>query len=55
VSECDLHLSLRDRDGNPAFHLSGRPGNMSDTMRWFILRTVDEELPEAKAFYGPSR
>jgi glutamine synthetase len=31
-----LHLSLRDKDGNPAFHQSGRPGNMSDTMRWFV-------------------
>src|SRR5882757_4914521 len=31
-----LHLSLRDRDGNPAFYQSGRPGNMSDTMRWFV-------------------
>lgn len=31
-----LHLSLRDRDGNPAFHQNGRPGSMSDTMRWFV-------------------
>jgi len=31
-----LHLSLRDKDGNPAFYQSGRPGNMSDTMRWFV-------------------
>ena len=31
-----LHLSLRDKDGNPSFHQSGRPGNMSDTMRWFV-------------------
>jgi glutamine synthetase len=31
-----LHLSLRDKDGNSAFYQSGRPGNMSDTMRWFV-------------------
>jgi glutamine synthetase len=31
-----LHLSLRDRDGKPVFHQDGRPGNMSDTMRWFV-------------------
>ena len=31
-----LHLSLRDNDGNPVFYQSGRPGNMSDTMRWFV-------------------
>jgi glutamine synthetase len=31
-----LHLSLRDQQGKPVFHESGRPGNMSDTMRWFV-------------------
>ncbi|HWL21195.1 MAG TPA: glutamine synthetase [Bradyrhizobium sp.] len=31
-----LHLSLRDADGEPVFHEAGRPGNMSDTMRWFV-------------------
>jgi glutamine synthetase len=31
-----LHFSLRDREGKPAFHQDGRPGNMSDTMRWFV-------------------
>lgn len=31
-----LHLSLRDRDGKPAFHQSGRLGDMSDIMRWFV-------------------
>ncbi|MFQ3453165.1 glutamine synthetase [Bradyrhizobium sp. UFLA01-814] len=31
-----LHLSLRDRDGKPVFHQGGRPGNMSDIMRWFV-------------------
>ncbi len=31
-----LHLSLRNADGKPVFHESGRPGNMSDTMRWFV-------------------
>ncbi|QPF86790.1 glutamine synthetase [Bradyrhizobium genosp. L] len=31
-----LHLSLRDRDGKPVFHEAGRPGNMSDIMRWFV-------------------
>jgi len=31
-----LHLSLRDADGEPVFHEAGRPGSMSDTMRWFV-------------------
>jgi len=31
-----LHLSLRNAEGQPVFHESGRPGNMSDTMRWFV-------------------
>jgi glutamine synthetase len=31
-----LHLSLRGADGKPAFHESGRPGYMSDTMRHFV-------------------
>jgi glutamine synthetase len=31
-----LHLSLRDADGKPAFHEAGKPGNMSDVMRWFV-------------------
>ncbi|WP_456855609.1 glutamine synthetase family protein [Bradyrhizobium sp. USDA 4501] len=31
-----LHLSLRDRDGKPVFHQGGRPGDMSDIMRWFV-------------------
>ncbi len=31
-----LHLSLRDPEGKPVFFEEGRPGNMSDTMRWFV-------------------
>jgi glutamine synthetase len=31
-----LHLSLRGADGKPAFYEEGKPGNMSDTMRWFV-------------------
>jgi glutamine synthetase len=31
-----LHLSLRNAAGKPVFHEDGRPGNMSDTMRWFV-------------------
>jgi glutamine synthetase len=31
-----LHLSLRDLEGKPAFFEADRPGNMSDTMRWFV-------------------
>jgi glutamine synthetase len=31
-----LHLSLRDFEGKPAFFEEGRPGNMSDVMRWFV-------------------
>src|SRR5260370_34304336 len=31
-----LHLSLRDLEGKLVFFEEGRPGNMSDTMRWFV-------------------
>ncbi|HVX78969.1 MAG TPA: glutamine synthetase [Bradyrhizobium sp.] len=31
-----LHLSLRNGDGKPVFYEEGRPGQMSDTMRWFV-------------------
>src|SRR5258707_586620 len=31
-----LHLSLRDQQGKPGFHESGRPGNMSGTIRLFV-------------------
>ncbi len=31
-----LHLSLKDAAGRPAFHEEGRPGSMSDAMRWFV-------------------
>jgi glutamine synthetase len=31
-----LHLSLKDRDGRPAFHDAAKPHHMSDAMRWFI-------------------
>ena len=31
-----LHISLRDRDGNPAFHDPSKPNGVSDAMRWFI-------------------
>jgi glutamine synthetase len=31
-----LHLSLKDRSGTPAFYEAGKPGGMSDTMRWFV-------------------
>ena len=31
-----LHLSLKGRDGEPAFHDEAKPGAMSDVMRWFI-------------------
>lgn len=31
-----LHLSLRDRNGEPVFHDQQKPHSMSDTMRWFI-------------------
>jgi glutamine synthetase len=31
-----LHLSLRERDGAPAFYDPTQPHNISDTMRWFI-------------------
>ena len=31
-----LHVSLKDRQGRPAFHDAGKPHHMSDAMRWFI-------------------
>lgn len=31
-----LHLSLRDRDGEPVFRDDSKPHGLSDTMRWFI-------------------
>src|SRR5262249_14291726 len=31
-----LHVSLKDRQGRPAFHDADKPHHMSDTMRWFI-------------------
>jgi glutamine synthetase len=31
-----LHLSLRDGTGKPVFHDEGKPGAMSDLMRWFV-------------------
>jgi len=31
-----LHLSLRDLEEKSAFFEDGRPGNMSDAMRWFV-------------------
>ena len=31
-----LHLSLRDGSGKPVFHEEGKPGAMSDLMRWFV-------------------
>ncbi|HYC25213.1 MAG TPA: glutamine synthetase [Roseiarcus sp.] len=31
-----LHVSLRGLDGAPSFYDKGRPGAMSDVMRWFV-------------------
>jgi len=31
-----LHLSLKDKGGRPVFHEEGKPGAMSDVMRWFV-------------------
>jgi glutamine synthetase len=31
-----LHLSLKDGSGKPVFHEDGKPGAMSDVMRWFV-------------------
>jgi glutamine synthetase len=31
-----LHLSLKDGSGKPVFHEEGKPGAMSDLMRWFV-------------------
>jgi glutamine synthetase len=31
-----LHLSLSDGSGKPVFHEEGKPGAMSDLMRWFV-------------------
>jgi glutamine synthetase len=48
-----LHLSLRDLDGKSVFHQSGRPGNMSDTMRWFV-GGQQALLPELLAMVAPT-
>jgi glutamine synthetase len=48
-----LHLSLRDLAGKSVFHESGRPGNMSDTMRWFV-GGQQALLPELLAMVAPT-
>jgi glutamine synthetase len=48
-----LHLSLRDRDGRPVFHEEGRPGKMSDTMRWFV-GGQQALMPELLAMVAPT-
>jgi glutamine synthetase len=48
-----LHLSLRDLAGKSVFHESGRPGNMSDIMRWFV-GGQQALLPELLAMVAPT-
>src|SRR6202044_1316215 len=48
-----LHLSLRNAEDQPVFHESGRPGNMSDTMRWFV-GGQQALLPELLAMVAPT-
>jgi len=31
-----LHVSLKDKNGDPVFHDAKKPHSMSDTMRWFV-------------------
>ena len=31
-----LHVSLKGKDGKSVFHEEGKPGSMSDEMRWFV-------------------
>jgi glutamine synthetase len=48
-----LHLSLRDADGKPVFHDSGKSSNISDTMRWFI-GGQQALMPELLAMVAPT-
>jgi glutamine synthetase len=48
-----LHLSLRDLAGKSVFHEAGPPGNMSDTMRWFV-GGQQALLPELLAMVAPT-
>jgi glutamine synthetase len=48
-----LHLSLRGKNGTPAFHEKGRPATMSDTMRWFV-GGHQALMPELLAMVAPT-
>jgi len=48
-----LHLSLRNSDGKPVFYESGRPGEMSDLMRWFV-GGQQALMPELLAMVAPT-
>lgn len=48
-----LHLSLKDTAGRPVFHEAGRPGDMSDTMRWFV-GGQQALMPELLAMAAPT-
>src|SRR6185437_118782 len=48
-----LHLSLKDRDGRPAFHDAAKPQGLSDVMRWFI-GGQQALMPELLAMVAPT-
>jgi glutamine synthetase len=48
-----LHLSLKDRNGRPVFHEAGKPGGMSDVMRWFV-GGQQALMPELLAMVAPT-
>ena len=48
-----LHLSLRDGSGKPVFHEEGKPGAMSDLMRWFV-GGQQALMPELLAMVAPT-
>jgi glutamine synthetase len=48
-----LHVSLKDRQGRPAFYDAAKPHHMSDAMRWFI-GGQQALLPELLAMVAPT-
>jgi glutamine synthetase len=48
-----LHVSLKDRQGRPAFYDAEKPSHMSDVMRWFV-GGQQALLPELLAMVAPT-
>ena len=48
-----IHLSLKDKGGNPVFHDAGKPHCMSDSMRYFV-GGQQKLMPELLAMVAPT-